>query len=239
MTWGAHSTLIGFGPGGWGGMLARAALMTLSVALTAFVIGLSFGAIGAAAKLSSRQAARAAADLYTTVMRGVPDLLVIYLVFFGGSEVLASISHALGWGGIFGLNGFIAGALAVGIVSGAYQAEVIRGAILAVPRGELEAARALGLPRKAMLCRILVPRVLRFALPGLGNVWQLTLKESSLISVIGLVEILRATTLAAGATRLPFLFFGTAVALFLLLTTFSGGVFRRAERWAARGERVA
>ena len=181
-----YFALIGFGPVGWGGQLVRAAAMTLAVALAAFATGLGLGAIGAAAKLSSWRAVRAAANLYTTLLRGVPDLLVIYLVFFGGSQALMAIAHALGGQGFFGLNGFLAGAIAVGIVSGAYQTEVIWGAVLAVPRGELEAARALGLPTRVMVRHVLAPRMLRFALPGMGNIWQGTLEESSLISVTGL-----------------------------------------------------
>jgi len=228
--------LIGFGPTGWGLQLLRATLMTVSVSVAAFATGLVFGTIGAAAKLSGRRAARAAADLYTTVLRGVPDLLVIYLFYFGGSEILTAIGHAFGGEGFFGINGFIVGALAVGTVSGAYQTEVLRGAYLAVPPGEVDAARALGLRPWPILRLIVVPRVLRIALPALGNVWQGVLKESALISVTGLVELLRQMQIASGATHRPFDFYAAGAVLFLLLTTISGFGFRQMERWTSRGE---
>lgn len=225
----SYLALMGFGPTGWGRAMLAATLMTLAVAVTAVVIGAVFGALVAAAKLSRRKSLRAAGDLYTTVLRGVPDLLVIYLIYFGGSSIVTHLGHALGLEGFLGMPSFLAGALAVGLVSGAYQAEVFRGACLAVPPGQIEAARALGMATALRFRRILVPQVLTLALPGLGNIWQLALKESALISVTGLVELLRMSQIGAGSTRQPFAFYMTAGALYLVLTSVSTVLFNRAE----------
>lgn len=237
MDLGGYFTLIGFGPEGWGGQLLRAALMTLAVSSSAFATSLVFGTLGAAAKLSRSGTARALADAYTTVMRGVPDLLVIYLFYFGGSQALTSLGHLLGHRGFLGLDAFMVGTLAVGIVSGAYQTEVIRGAYLAIPPGEIEAARAAGMGRLLTMRRITGPRTLRFALPGMGNVWQQVLKELALISVTGLAEIMRTIYVGAGSTRLPFDFYVTGFLLYLALTTLSGFAFRGAEARTMRPER--
>ena len=232
-----YFTLIGFGPTGWGFQLAHATLLTISVSASAYLTGLVFGTFGAWAKLSGSRAAHYGGDVYTTVVRGVPDLLVIYLFYFGGSEVLTAVGRLFGDQGFLGLNGFMVGTLAVGVVSGAYQTEVIRGAYVAIPRGEIEAARAVGMGRLLMLRRIIAPRVLRFALPGMGNVWQQVLKESALISVTGLAEIMRMIHVGAGSTRMPFDFYITGFVLYLLLTTISSFCFRGAETWSLRAER--
>ena len=133
----------------------------------------------------------------------------------------------------------LVGTLALGIISGAYQAEVYRGAFGAVPRGQLEAGRAVGMPRLLLFRRIVAPQVLRYAVPGLGNVWQLVLKESALISVTGLVELLRQAQIGAGSTREPFPFYVTAGALYLCITTVSTWGFARLEARTLRGERRA
>lgn len=227
--------LLGFGAGGWGWPLLWATGTTIAVAVTAFAGGACIGAVTAWAKLSGPAFVRAVATLYTTVLRGVPDLLVIYLFYFGGSSVLTQIGHWMGQDGFIGLPGFAAGAAAVAFVSGAYQTEVFRGAVGAVPPGQAEAGRALGLSRMRVGLLVLLPQVLRAALPGLGNVWQIVVKESALISVTGLVELLRQVNIAAGSTRQPFLFYTAGAALYLVITTVSGALFRAAERRSARG----
>ncbi len=231
----SYFTLIGFGPTGWGVPLLWAASMTVAVSFSAFLVGIVFGIFGCWAKLSHSVVARSAATVYTTVLRGVPDLLVIYLLYFGGSQAVGAIARALGHQGFFGLNGFVVGMMAVGIISGAYETEVLRGAYNAIPKGELEAAKVAGMGRLLMLRRIIAPQILRFALPGMGNVWQLVLKESALISVVGLIEIMNQTRLAVGATGAALSFYATGAVLFLLITTFSGAAFRQAETWAMRG----
>ena len=231
--------LLSFGDAGWGDEMLRGALMTLAVSLSSMALGLALGALGAAAKLSALAPARWLAGGYTTIVRGVPELLVIYLLFFGGNGAAMFLAGLFGYHGYIELNAFTIGTFAVGVVSGAYSTEVIRGAVLAVPRGQIEAAQAIGMSRFLLFRRIMLPQVARFALPGLGNVWQLTLKDTSLISVTGLVEIMRQAHVAAGSTRQPFTFYLVAACLYLLLTTFSNYGFRRAEAWAGRGVRRA
>ncbi len=231
--------IMGFGPRGWGGAMLLATLMTVGVSVCGFLAGGVIGTGVAAMKLSRSRVARIVADAYTTVLRGVPDLLVIYLFYFGGSLALTAVGRWFGAEGFIGLPAFAIGSLAIGVVSGAYQAEVLRGAYLALSRGELEAARSVGMSRALMFRRIVAPQVLRYAIPGLGNVWQLVLKESALISVTGLVELLRQSQIGSGSTRQPFTFFLTAAALYLLITTVSTWAFQRAEDRAMRGVRRA
>ena len=226
--------MIGFGPTGWGGLLLVAALMTLCVTAVALLIGAILGSLVAWAKLSGSRTLRAIGGTYTTVFRGVPELLIIYLVYFGGSSAVTAIGTAMGYEGFLGLPSFAAGALAVGIISGAYQAEVFRGAYLAIPKGELEAAQAIGMNRGLRFRRIIGPQVFRFAIPGIGNVWQLSLKDSALVSVTGLADLMRTSQVAAGSTRQHFLFFIVGGCLYLIMTSFSDRIFNSAEKRANR-----
>ncbi|MBF9234388.1 ABC transporter permease [Microvirga alba] len=235
----SYFELVGFGPNGWGLALLTATGMTLAVALCGFLMGSVVGTFVAWAKLSRSLTARSIADGYTTILRGIPDLLVIYLFYFGGSAALGAIGSLFGAEGFIGVPAFLTGALAIGIVSGAYQAEVFRGAYQVVSRGEIEAARSVGMHRWLMFRRVIAPQVLRFAIPGLGNTWQLVLKESALISVTGLVELLRQSHIAAGSTRRPFDFYLTAAVLYLLITWVSTYLFQRAETHSMRGIRRA
>ncbi|MEO0791229.1 MAG: ABC transporter permease [Pseudomonadota bacterium] len=233
-------SLLSWGDTGWGDEMARGAVMTLAVAVCAFALGIVIGTGFAALKLSRFAVLRGIADVYTTVIRGVPELLVIYLVFFGGGVLLRTVaSGVFGYDGYIDLPLFVTGTLCIGVSAGAYATEVIRGAYLAVPKGQIEAAKAVGMSGAQRFWRILVPQVARFALPGLGNVWQFTLKDTSLISVIGLVEIMRQSQIAAGSTREPFTFYLMAAILYLVLTSASNKVFDRAETWANRGIRRA
>jgi octopine/nopaline transport system permease protein len=226
--------LLGFGSNGWGALLLLAAGMTLAVTAAALAIGAVLGTIVAAAKLSGSRVLVFLGNVYTTIFRGIPELLIIYLIYFGGSSAVTAIGQAMGYEGFLGLPSFLAGAFAVGIISGAYQAEVFRGAYLAISKGELEAASAIGMNRGLRLRRIVMPQVLRYALPGIGNVWQLSLKDSALISVTGLAELMRTSQVAAGSTRQYFLFFVVGGCLYLILTSLSDQVFNRAERKANR-----
>jgi len=229
----------GFGPGGWGPSMLTAAAMTLAVALAGFGFGALVGILGAWAKVAGGAALRTAADAYTTMLRGIPDLLVIYLFYFGSSSVMTPIARLFGASGFISLPGFLAGALAIGVVSGAYHTEVFRGAYLAVARGEIEAALASGMRRMLMFRRIVAPLALRYAVPGLGNVWQLVLKESALVSVTGLVEIMRQAQIGAGSTRQPFTFFFAAAVLYFVISSVSGWALGRVELRSRRGLRIA
>jgi octopine/nopaline transport system permease protein len=230
---------LGFGPRGWGLALLQGALMTLAVSFAGLLIGAAIGGLVAWAKLSGVRAAGALGDAYAAIFRGVPELLVVYFVYFGSSALLTGLGHAVGYSGFLGVPSFLAGALAVGVISGAYQAEVFRGAFLAVAKGEIEAARAVGMGRWLMFRRIIAPQVLRFALPGLGNLWQVALKDSSLISVTGLAELMRVSQVASGSTRQPFIFYLAGGALYLVVTVISNRVFNQAEARATRGLRRA
>lgn len=231
--------LLSFGDTGWGDEMALATVVTLAVAVCGFSLALIIGALGAAGKLSRFPIIRVFLDGYTTVARGIPELLIIYLLFFGGSGTLMFVAGIFGYKGYIEVNAFTVGVVAIGLINGAYQTEVFRGAVLAIPRGQIEAALAAGMSDRLLFFRILVPQVLRLALPGLGNCWLSALKETALISVTGLVEIMRQAQVAAGSSQMPFLFYIVATCLFLCLTSFSGYGFRRAERWASRGARTA
>lgn len=231
--------LLSLGDTGWGDELLRGALMTVAVSVGAFALGQVFGVLGALAKLSGRRPLSFLADFYTTVIRGIPELLVIYLLFFGSSNAIMAVAGLFGYTGYLEVDAFAVGVLAVGLIAGAYSTEVIRGAIATVPHGQIEAGRAMGMNRRLVFFRILLPQTLRFALPGLGNVWQLTLKDTALISVTALAELMRMSNLAAGSTRNPFLFYSAAAVLYLLMTSVSTYAFERAERHANRGVRRA
>ncbi len=230
--------LLSWGDAGWGDELVRGAIMTVVVALCSYFLGIIFGSIFAAAKLSRFWSLRLLGDIYTTVVRGVPELLIIFLVFFGGGSLLRTIAK-----GLFGYEGyieppiFVIGVLCIGVSAGAYATEVIRAAVAAVPSGQIEAAKAVGMGPILLLRRVLIPQAARFALPGLGNVWQFTLKDTSLISVVGLVEIMRTAAMGAGSTKEPFTFYISAFLIFLVLSSASNRGFLKAERWANRGIR--
>ncbi len=233
-------TLLVFGDDGWGDEMLRGALMTMVVAVCSYLLGVVIGIFFASLKLSQLVVLRYVADFYTTVIRGIPELLVIYLVFFGGGALLRSVTSGLfGYEGYVDLPLFMTGVICIGVSAGAYNTEVIRGAVLAVPVGQIEAAKAIGMSTSKRFWRILVPQVSRYALPGLANVWQLTLKETSLISVIGLVEIMRSAQVASGSTKEPFTFYLTAAILYLGLTSISNRGFLRAEAWASKGVRYS
>lgn len=232
-------SLLSFGVEGWGDEMLKGALMTLLVSVSAYLLCIVLGTISTFLKLSGSLFFRMTADAYTTLVRGIPELLIIYLVFFGGGLFLSKVNSILfGGKGFVDLPVFMTGMICIGFSSGAYSSEVIRGAVLAVPKGQLEAGRAVGMTPFTLFRRILVPQAARIALPGMGNVWQLTLKHTALISVIGFVEIMRQSAIASGSTREPFTFYTTAGLLYLGLTSISNRGFARAERWAAKGVRT-
>lgn len=229
--------LIGFGPHGWGRPLVLAGLMTVAISCAGFAIGLIIGTIVSWAKLSGVIALRRVGDLFTTVIRGVPELLVIYLLFFGGTHVINEITRAMFRDDFLSAPVFFTCVLALGLISGSYNAEVFRGAWNGIDRGQIDAARAFGMSRSVSFRRIIAPQLLRLALPGLGNIWQLTLKESALISITGLTELMRQAIIASSATDKPFFFYTSAAALYLLITTVSAFLFATAERHSRRGVR--
>ena len=227
--------LLAFGDTGWGDELFRATLMTIAVSITAIIIGFSFAAIFTPLKLSKYKSLNLIANIYTTVIRGVPELLVIYLFFFGGSGAIMFVASMFGYNEYIEINAFITGSFAIGIISGAYSTEVFRGAIQSIDKGQFEAARVLGFSKFKQFYKIILPQMLRLAIPNLSNVWQITLKDTSLISVTGLVEIMRQSYIAAGSTRDPLFFYSFAAVLYLLLTFLSMKLINKLEIKYSRG----
>ena len=227
--------LLAFGDNGWGDELFFATLMTLAVAITAMFIGFIFSLIFTPLKITNNKILNFIGNFYTTVIRGVPELLVIYLFFFGGSAAVMFVGKIFGYGGYIEINAFITGAFSIGIISGAYSTEVFRGAIQSIDKGQFEACKVLGLNKYIYSFKIIIPQMLRLAIPNLSNVWQITLKDTSLISVTGLVEIMRQSYIAAGSTRDPLFFYSFAALLYLILTFFSMKIFNKLEQNYNRG----
>ncbi|SVB24718.1 uncharacterized protein METZ01_LOCUS177572 [marine metagenome] len=227
--------LLAFGDNGWGDELFFATLMTLAVAITAMFIGFIFSLIFTPLKITNNKILNFIGNFYTTVIRGVPELLVIYLFFFGGSAAVMFVGKIFGYGGYIEINAFITGAFSIGIISGAYSTEVFRGAIQSIDKGQFEACKVLGLNKYIYSFKIVIPQMLRLAIPNLNNVWQITLKDTSLISVTGLVEIMRQSYIAAGSTRDPLFFYSFAALLYLILTFFSMKIFNKLEQNYNRG----
>ena len=227
--------LLVFGDKGWGDELFFATLMTLSVAITAMLIGFLFALIFTPLKISKNKTLNFLANFYTTIVRGVPELLVIYLFFFGGSAAVMYVAKIFGYDGYIEINAFVTGAFSIGIISGAYSTEVFRGAYLSIQRGQFEASKVLGLKKNLYFLKVILPQMLRLAVPNLTNVWQVTLKDTALISVTGLVEIMRQSYIAAGSTRDPLFFYSFAAVLYLLLTYISMKLINRLEVKYSRG----
>tara|TARA_E500000331_G_C16963489_1_gene586028 strand:+ start:19 stop:711 length:693 start_codon:yes stop_codon:yes gene_type:complete len=227
--------LLSFGKTGWGDELFIATLMTIAVAITAMLIGFVFALIFTPLKLSKNKIFNFIGNSYTTVIRGVPELLVIYLFFFGGTGAVMFVASIFGYNDYIEINAFITGAFAIGIISGAYSTEVFRGAIQSIDRGQFEASKVLGLSKFGQFFKIILPQTLRLAIPNLSNVWQITLKDTSLISVTGLVEIMRQSYIAAGSTRDPLFFYSFAAVLYLLLTFLSMKLINKLEVKYSRG----
>lgn len=226
--------LLSFGPRGWGLPLVQAAGITIAAAICGFLLGSMLGIWGATIKLARSRARRLIGQIYTTLFRGVPEILVVYLFYFGGSVVFTKAMNLGGFPGFYSLPGFTIGVLAVGVVSGAYQTEAYRSAFLRLDRGQIEAGIAYGMSDLLLFRRIIAPQTLRIALPALGNIWQSALKETSLLSVIGLSELLHQAGTAAGSTRQPLLFYGVAAVMFLVIGRVTGLVLGRAESHLAK-----
>ncbi|MCX5577492.1 ABC transporter permease [Kaistia terrae] len=230
--------LLSFGPDGWGDELLQGTWLTIRLALATVPFGLALGFLIALAKRSPNRYLRAFGNAYTTVFRGLPELLTIFIVYFGGQIALQRIV------GLFSdatveVNGFIAGMVALGVVFSAYASEVFLGAFNNITRGQYEAAYALGLRPATTLRLVIVPQLVRLALPGLANLWLILLKDTSLVSVIALDDLLRKTGLAVRVTKEPFLFFGVACLIYLALSMISSIGIVAIERWANRGLRRA
>jgi arginine/ornithine transport system permease protein len=210
-------------------LILRGMLLTVELALLSLLIAFVLGMIGALAKLSKSRIARSVAGLYTTVMRGTPELVTMTLIFFGGQILLNNIGEKLGLEYI-DVSPFMAGVLTIGFIYGAYMTETFRGGILAVSRGEIEAGYAFGMTPIQVFLRITFPAMVRHALPGFGNNWLVLVKATALVSVIGLHDMVYNAGLAGGSTRKPFTFYCVVAFLFLIIT----GISDVGVRWMDR-----
>lgn len=233
----ASSTLelLQYSPPGWGANLLRGLMNSVLIALGAFGLGAVIGVGGAYGKLYGGPVLRDLLAIYTTVVRAVPELVLILILYYAVTDAVNQILLGLGQYRIQ-ISGFAAGIAVLGIVQGAYATEVIRGAILSVPGGQVEAARAMGMPAGLLARRITLPLMLSAALPGLANLWLIATKDTALLAVVGFGELTQETRQAAGATKAYFTFFMAAGGLYLALSISSGWLFARAERWARRGQ---
>jgi arginine/ornithine transport system permease protein len=201
--------------------ILQGSVMTVGVSLAALLVSIVLGLAGAAAKLSERPVLVALATVYTTLIRGIPELVLMLLIFYGGSIGLNTLMESLGSETVIDINPFVAGVLTIGFIYGAYMTETFRGAMLSIPKGQAEAAWAFGMSRSQTFLRITAPQMVRYALPGFTNNWLVLIKATALVSLIGLQEMTYLAKQASAATRSPFTFFLFTAALFLIYTTVS------------------
>ncbi|PWJ90736.1 amino acid ABC transporter membrane protein 1 (PAAT family) [Mesorhizobium loti] len=221
-------------PPGWGGTLLVGLLHSIEIALGATCLGLLIGTGGAYGKLYGGPVVRDLLAVYTTIVRAVPELVLILLLYYAGTDLINQALTAMGYQRV-DISGLAAGIAVLGFVQGAYSTEVIRGAILAIPQGQIEAARAYGMSPGLLLRRITLPAMLPFAIPGLANLWLIATKDTALLAVVGFYELALATRQAAGVTKAYFTFFFAAGVLYLLLSLFSNLIIGRVEAWSRRG----
>ena len=223
---------------GYSGIIADGALITVELALLSVVVAVLIGLAAASAKLFGSRYLAVIAHVYTTLIRGIPDLVLMMLIFYGLQIGLNSFTEQVGWAQI-NIDPFVAGMLTIGFIYGAYYTETFRGAFMAIPKGQLEAGVAYGFTPWQIFRIILFPQMMRFALPALSNNWQVILKSTALVSIIGLADVVKATQNAGKGTYHFFLFTIVAAVIYLILTTFSNLVFYWLEHRYATGHRKA
>jgi polar amino acid transport system permease protein len=229
------ANLLSLSPPGWGGNLLRGLWNSLQIAVGAFGFGLLIGLFGAYGKLYGGVVVRDLLAIYTTVIRAVPELVLILILFYVGTDLINQASLAMGYGRVE-ISGVVAGIWVLGVVQGAYATEVLRGAIKAVPTGQIEAARAYGMPPFMLMRRVTIPAMMSYATPGLANLWLIATKDTALLAIVGFSELTLETRQAAASTRAYFTFFLAAGALYMIVTLCSGVVFGWVEKWARRGQ---
>lgn len=225
--------------GGWVGAILRGACVTIAVGVASMIIGLILGTICGLIKWRGIVGLSQLVDFYTSVIRGVPELLIIYLLFFGSVEFVKNLATAFGFGDFADAGyPFFITVVAISAISGAYSTEVVRGALAAIPKGHIEAALALGLPGRRIFARIIAPQMLRIAFPGINNVWQTTIKDTALVSVVGLQELMRTAFIGAGSTRSPLIFYAIAAVVYLMITLISQIGFNKVEAVISQRKRA-
>ena len=207
--------------------ILNGAVLTVGVSLAALVVAIILGLLGAGAKLSGRPVLVGVSTAYTTVIRGIPDLVLMLLVFYGGTIGLNNLLEWLGSEATIDINPFFAGVLTIGFIYGAYMTETFRGAILSIPKGQAEAAWAFGMGRTQAFMRVTAPQMVRYALPGFTNNWLVLIKATALVSLIGLQEMTYIAKQASAATRAPFTYLMFTAVLFLVYTTVSLFILRK------------
>lgn len=223
---------------GYSQLILNGALVTLELAVSSVLLAVAIGLIGAAAKLSRSPVLATIFEGYTTLIRGVPDLVLMLLIFYGLQMMLNQLTDLLGWSQ-FNIDPLVAGVITLGFIYGAYFTETFRGAFMAVPKGQIEAATSLGFSGSKIFRRILFPAMMRYALPGIGNNWQVILKATALVSLLGLDDLVKATQIAGKGTWQPFYFAIVAGVIYLLFTTLSNGVLLLLEKRYSAGVRRA
>jgi polar amino acid transport system permease protein len=224
------------GDTGWGDDVASGFYVTASLAVCTLPVGLLIGFFLALAKQSDERFLRAAGDIYTTLFRGLPELLTLFIIYYGLPLVIGQALVPFGSGGAIEINPFVAGMIAVGVVFSAYCSEVLQSAFKAIPRGQYEGGYAIGLTHGQTMRLVILPQLLRIALPGLGNLWMTLLKDTALVSAVGLPDILRQTGIAAKVTKQAFFFYGLACVLFLVLAILSSFIISWLEARSRRAE---
>ncbi|MCX8999823.1 ABC transporter permease [Rhizobiaceae bacterium BDR2-2] len=233
-----QGTLIACGDAGWGDEIALGVGVTISLALATLPLGLTIGFLVALAAQSEEKSLRLAAGIYTTIFRGLPELLTLFIVYYGMQILIQWMLGMLGSGGRVEINAFLAGMIALAVVNSAYSGEVMLSAFRAIPKGQYEAGDALGLRRGKTMMLIILPQLVRIALPGLVNLWMILLKDTSYVSIIGLSDILRQTGVAARVSKEAFFFYMIACSLYLGLAILSSFGLRYIDRWSRRSEVV-
>ncbi len=228
--------LLAWSPPGWGATLVWGLWNTLLIALGAYALGLFIGILGAFGKLYGGPILKDLLAVYTTLVRAVPELVLLLLITFAAKDAINSVLRLNGYDPI-DFSGVVAGIIVLGVVQGAYSTEVLRGAILSVPSGQIEAARAMGMSPTLLARRVTLPLMASAAVPGLANLWLTVTKDTALLAVIGFIELTKATSLAAATTKQFLIFYLAGGVLYLLLSLVSGQVFGRIEKWARRGQR--
>ncbi|ATA21369.1 L-histidine ABC transporter membrane protein [Gibbsiella quercinecans] len=223
---------------GYSQIIYEGALVTLELAISSVLLAVAIGLIGAAGKLSQNRIISSLFGAYTTLIRGVPDLVLMLLIFYGLQIVLNNITEFFGVAQI-DIDPLGAGIITLAFIYGAYFTETFRGAYLAVPRGQIEAATAYGFTGSQIFRRIMFPAMMRYALPGIGNNWQVILKATALVSILGLNDVVKATQLAGKGTYQPMFYALVAGAVYLFFTTVSNGVLLWLERRYSLGVKRA
>jgi polar amino acid transport system permease protein len=224
-----------FGPDGWAPLLLRGALITVLLSLATVPFGFGGGLLLALLKLSRSWLVRSVCGAYTTFFRGIPDLLSLFIVYFGIQALLNMLARLLGDGWRVEMNAFVAGVISLSVVVAAYSSEVWLASLKAVPPGQAEAARSLGLHSRQVLSLIVLPQLMRVALPGLGNIWTALVKDTSLISTLAVSDLLRAASEASRATTRPILFYSAAAVVYLVFNIVSSIGQAYLERRANQG----